>query len=333
MSFSKKLNTSKSTAISPTKTNVSYNNSGFTTPQNNHKVKAFTPFGSSAVKKSPSQSFFKAVSLTPNVCKPKESASFARGREIAVLHESKIFRKLLDAASKKEVQRRDPILQNNSEPAQIFRPCVRRLASSDRMSENKDELFRRTKKTGDFNERFNPRNPDPKPEGIKTYIHAPSESEVENYRFCFKSVRGVSEVRRDPIIDGDFRSGIIRHARKPRAEEESVQQRMNDKRYLLPADRGASVQGQVSNQTFNFGEAEPVTPVAGSQSSRSLSRPRPLTAQQLKMRGSIKGVLEYEEGPRFRQDVVTGKINSMSYCSTPKQDDVCVFGRKKTLEY
>jgi len=51
------MNLSKSTANSPTKSYVSNDNSSLQTPQ---KVKAFTPFASSPLKKSPSSSFFKA---------------------------------------------------------------------------------------------------------------------------------------------------------------------------------------------------------------------------------------------------------------------------------
>lgn len=54
------------------------------------------------------------------------------------------------------------------------------------------------------------------------------------------------------------------------------------------------------DMTFTLGENEYSLEC---QTERSATRQRPLTAQEKKMRGVIKGVLEYEDGPNYRPEV------------------------------
>lgn len=319
-----KLNTS-----SPTKSNISVNNSTrFETPT---KVKAFVPFAGTPLKKTPSNSFFKAVSLTP--VRPRETTTTSNGRDLAILHESKIFKKLLSAAkSKTDFERRDPILQNNNEPAHAFKSSIRRLASADRMSECRDENIKRARGTGEFNYIYNPPNQSPRVESIKTFVRAPPESEDENYKRLRKPVRHRSEFRRDPINEGEQPSTIGRRARKPQVEVDSIQKVFNDRKFLLPAERGNSKRGQVFQRTFTLGDLESPT-AAGSKSARETveSPRRPLTALEEKMRGTMKGILEYENGPVFRQEVVTEKINRVLQTELPTIEELKPFARKSTL--
>jgi len=55
-------------------------------------------------------------------------------------------------------------------------------------------------------------------------------------------VRPKSETRRNPITEGEV--NIFRRSRKA-VEEMTEQREFNDKKYLLPAQRGASSKGRL----------------------------------------------------------------------------------------
>lgn len=75
----------------------------------------------------------------------------------------------------------------------------------------------------------------------------------------------------------------------------------------MPADRGRSCRGKVfRDSTFTLGDE---VPTSGSLTDRASSRP--LTAQQMKMRGSIKEVLEYEECPNMGDHVRNWELNEL----------------------
>jgi len=76
----------------------------------------------------------------------------------------------------------------------------------------------------------------------RVFQHIPSESSDETWRRCSKTVRTKSETRRNPITEGE--TNIFRRSRKA-VEEMTEQREMNDKKYLLPAQRGASSNGRL----------------------------------------------------------------------------------------
>ncbi len=55
--------------------------------------------------------------------------------------------------------------------------------------------------------------------------------------------------------------------------------------------------------TLCLGEPDLITLGDRAQTERAVSPSRPLTAFQEKMRGYIKGCMEYQSGPAFRDDV------------------------------
>jgi len=260
-------------------------------------------------------------------------------RDVAILHESRIFKSLLEKAARinpPQSPNRNPILQEGQDYVQEFRPCFMRLGSAERVPESLDENFKRTKAMGEFNYNYNPPQ-DPRPQGIKAFSILPSPCLDENPRRISKAVRHKSEIRRNPILDGDQTSGLIKRSRKPGVQTDH-QEKLNQRKYFLPADRGRSSRGKVFRDgTFTLGETE-ISSTVGSTTDRmntTAKVARPLTATEEKVRGYIKGVLQYEAGPKFRDEIVTDKCNKVKFADILKPQDPVdrIFGRKKTLEY
>jgi len=265
-------------------------------------------------------------------------------RDLAILHESKIFKSLLESAEKKrseyDSQKRNPILQNNSEEIQQFKPSLHAVESVVKYSSCKDENVARSKKIGEFNERFNPRSQEPKPQGIKAFNVLPPESRDEYARRQLKAVRTKSaECYRNPITEGDQASTIIRRPKKF-VPENDHHQRINDRKYLLPADREEALSPASPHKGRLFRES--TIGCLGTDSSFIESRnervntspERPVTAFEQKMRGHIRGVLQYEDGPKFRDHNVTTKCNTVKFSEilNRKFDETDrIFARKSTL--
>lgn len=249
-------------------------------------------------------------------------------KDIAIVHESKIMQNLVQRASRgKEIPKRNPILQDGDEPCYKFKPSVRRLASADKMSESMNERIPRARNTGEFNYIYNPPCLDPKPQGVRTFVLHPSESSDENHRPMRKQMRPKSEYGRDPIVQGE--TNIKRRMRGAGVQAEE-QKTYNDKKFLLPSERGSSKRGQVfRNTTFTLGDNDYCLGQRA-QTERATSPPaRPLTAFQEKMRGYIKGCMEYASGPAFRDDGITEKCTSATFVSSPVADKT--FARVSTL--
>jgi len=238
----------------------------------------------------------------------------------------------LETPNKKQNVKRDPILQDNNEPTKEFKPSKRPM-SAERTAPPKEEV--RAKARGDFNHVYNPRSDEEKPQGIKAFVVMPPQSTDENPRRISKGVRHKSELRqRNPLVEGDAASMEIRRSKRP-VTPTSDHQKMNEKKFLLPAERGASPQGKLfRDSTFNVGEMEFAS--MGSQTERYTSTPsRPITPMETKMRGHIKGVLEYEGGPNYRDHVISDKCQTIKFVDILKAHEPSnkVFARKKTLEY
>jgi len=257
-------------------------------------------------------------------------------RDLAILHESKIFKSLLESAAKKkeEIKKRDPILQDNNEDLQQFKPSFKRVESVEYNSKCADENMKRAKKVGDFNERYNARPEEPKPEGIRAFTILPSQSRDENQRRQLKEVRSKSVGRvRCPITEGDIESTIFKPTKKT-PEQFDHHQKINDIKFMLPAERGRSANGKVFRDTTvtivgtDYSSIKPL-------SARQHSQPaRPTTVQEQKMRGFIKGILEYEDGPNYRDQGVSDKCTTIKFVDILKghvQAEERVFARKRTL--
>jgi len=228
---------------------------------------------------------------------------------------------------------RDPILQNGGdEPVYEFRSSIKRLKSADRMSTCADENWAKSKKVGEFNHVYNPRGLDPKPQGIKAFSQVPSESRDEYTRSVRKQVRGKSEVRRNPLTEGDVTSQVARRVLKPVEDTSDHHKKLNDKKFLLPSERGTSSRGQVFRETqFTIGTDYTDR---GSKTDRLIPSPRPMTDMEERMRGFIKGVIEYDNAPIYRDQDVTNKCTTVKFSELLKQQEGNrIFARKKTLGY
>jgi hypothetical protein len=325
------MNISRSTANSPTKSDIgsrkSYN---FGSPQ---AKKVSSPLSGYTAKKSfTATSFFKGAKTSISSIRPSIAANGGpHSKDIAIHHESRIFKNLVAKADAKKVSR-DPILQNGDEPVYEFRSSIKRLKSADRMSSCADETWQRTKKNGEFNHVYNPRSLEPKPEGIKAFSQVPSESKDEYKKNVRKQVRGKSEVRRNPLTEGDETSQVVRRVLKPVEDTSDHHKKLNDKKFLLPSERGQSSRGQVFRETQIAVVGTDYE--RGSKTDRLIPSPRPMTDMEEKMRGFIKGVLEYDNAPVFRDHEVTNKCTTVKFADLLKSQDAArIFGRKKTLGY
>jgi hypothetical protein len=325
------MNISRSTANSPSKSDVgsrkSYN---FGSPQ---AKKISSPLSGYTAKKSFTATSFFKVAKTISSIRPSIAANGGpHSNEIAIHHESRIFKNLVAKADAKRVTR-DPILQNGEEPVYEFRSSIKRLKSADRMSTCADENWSHSKKVGEYNHVFNPRSLEPKPQGIKAFSQLPSESKDEYTKSVRKQVRGKSEVRRNPLTEGDETSQVARRVLKPVEEVSSHQKKYNDKKSLLPSERGLSSRGQVfRDQQISVVGSDMAE--RGSKTDRLIPSPRPQTEMGEKMRGFIKGVLEYDNAPEYRDVGVTHKCTTVKFADLLKsQDATRIFARKKTLDY
>jgi len=270
-------------------------------------------------------SVYKPTNLTPF----KRNHYAAMSKDIAIVHESKIMRNLVERATRgKEIPKRNPILQDGDEPCYKFKSSIRRLASADKMSESMNERIPRARNTGEFNYIYNPPCQDPKAQGVRTFVHHPSESADENQRPLRKQVRPKSEYGRDPIVSGE--TNIKRRMRGAGVQADE-QKTYNDKKFLLPSERGNSKRGNVFRQmTLTLGDNDFSNVAQRAQTERAVSPgARPMTAIQEKMRGYIKGCLEYSSGPAFRDDGITEKCTSATFVSSPVADKT--FARVRTL--
>jgi len=201
----------------------------------------------------------------------------------------------------------------------------------------------RSKKIGEFNERFNPRSLEPKPQGIKAFKVLPSECMDEKVRRISKPVRSQSEGRlRNPIIDGE--EFVYRRKRRNGCGTEESQ-KINDKKYLLPFERGCSFhKRELQQTTFTFDDSPLSKSVDLGRSGIKWDRQRsatptnrtskPLSSMQLKMRGIAKGILEYEGGPNYRDQGVTDKVGKVRFTDILKANGYTgEFSRTKTFDY
>lgn len=252
------------------------------------------------------------------------------GQSISIYHEAKMVQNIIaNQATKVQQPKRDPILQNNGEAPGYQRPQRRpQSAERARPSESRDELIRRSKFVGEYNHVYNPRPEDPKPEGIRVFQYLPSESADETWRRCSKTVRGKSETRRNPITEGEV--NIFKRQKKA-GEEMTEQKEYNDKKYLLPAQRGASANGRLfrTKSCLTFNEYDDFSSV---KTDRSSTPSRAMTPMQMKMRGFAKGVLEYEDGPNYRDQGVTHKVGTIKFSDLAHAGERDrIFARKATL--
>jgi hypothetical protein len=330
-----KMNVSRSTAVSPTKSDKGSRRSfGYGSPQ---AKKVSSPLSGYTAKKTfTATSFFKVNKTASTSIRPSIAANGGpHSNDIAILHESRIFKNLVakaDAKAENKQIKRNPILQDGDEPCHEFKSSIRRLVSADRMSTCADETFSRSKKTGEYNHVFNPRSLEPKPEGIKAFSQLPSESRDEYSKAVRKQVRGKSEVRRNPITEGDETSQVARRVLKPVEETSEHQKKYNDKKCFLPSERGTSSRGQVFRESNITIVGSDLT--RGSKTDRLIPSPRPMTEVEEKMRGFIRGVLEYDNAPEYRDVDVTTKCTTVKFSDLLKtQDATRIFARKKTLNY
>jgi len=327
------MNTSKSTANSPSKSDKgSRKSTNFGTPQ---AKKVSSPLSGYTAKKTfTATSFFRGAKTPSTTIRSQLVATTSpSSKDIAILHESRIFKTLVAKANNAKLVKRDPILQDGDEPVHEFRSSIRRLKSADRLSTCADETLTRSKKVGEFNHVYNPSSQDPKPQGIKAFAQVPSESRDEYKKTIRKQIRGKSEVRRNPITEGDETSQVVRRVLKPVTDTSDHHQKLNDKKFFLPSERGFSSRGQVFRETQiavvgnDYFER-------GSKTDRLVQSPRPLTEMQEKMRGYIKGVIEHENAPEFRDHDVTNKCTTIKFSDLLKAQDASrIFARKKTLDY
>jgi len=316
-------------AVSPTKSSKWNNSPKFEKAKGSKTKMNPSLFVSTASpKKNPSASFFKNYSLTPTANRPTFS------KDIAILHESRIYKSLITAVQKKQEQnkKRDPILQNNNEKNIEFKSSIRRLASADRMSSNMDEHFRRSKKTGEFNHIYNPQVQPEEALGIKTFRVLPSTSSDEQYTRLRKARCTSSESFRNPITEGDEKSAVYKRWRGA-VEVQDEHQKLNDKKYLLAADRGCSPRGRVFRDMsltlgdYDYGTESKYETYVGAQTAR------PMSSHEEKMRGFIKGAINYESGPAFKLDTIAEKITQNTNQHTAQHSEhIQYFGRKITLK-
>jgi hypothetical protein len=113
------------------------------------------------------------------------------------------------------------------------------------------------------------------------------------------------------------------------------QREMNDKKYLLPAQRGASSNGRLfrTKSCLTFDEFEDFSPIRTDRS-RASTPNRAMTPMQQKMRGFAKSVLEYEDGPSYRDQGITGKIGTIKFADlVNSMEGDRIFARKSTLGF
>jgi len=289
--------------------------------------------GYTAKKSFTATSFFKVAKTASSSIRPSIAANGGpHSKDLAIHHESRIFKNLVAKADAKRVNR-DPILQNGEEPVYEFRSSIKRLKSADRMSTCADENWAKSKKVGEYNHVFNPKSLEPKPQGIKAFTQLPSESRDEYTKGVRKQVRGKSEVRRNPLTEGDETSQVARRVLKPVEDCSDHQKKYNDKKFLLPSERGTSSRGQVFRET-QISVVGSDMAERGSKTDRLIPSPRPVTEMEEKMRGFIKGVLEYDNAPEYRDVGVTNKCTTVKFADLLKSQGAGrIFGRKKTLDY
>jgi len=329
---------SKSAASSPAKANKGSKHTMITYTSKGAK-EASSPSALSPAMKSTAASFFKMTLANSPISPSKRPQSgFVKApntKDLAILHESRIFKTLVETAQKKnDLLKRNPILQDNNEANVEFRPCVRRLASADRITPCATEVISRARSPGAYNYIYNPPSQDPKPQSIRPFNVLPSESSDEGNRRMRKEVKNSkSEARRNPITEGE-EGDVARRVRKPVEQSDALKQ-MNDKKYLLAAERGCSNKGKVFRDS-NITVVGIDYSAIGSISERVQTEPcRPVSAMETKMRGSIKGVLQYDDSPAFRDQGVSDKCTTVRFADVvgAHSQDNQLFARKKCLDY
>lgn len=323
------INLPKSGSSSPTKHSKSVNQS----------MNFGTPSKSKSTVASPGPKVIN-ITLVRSSTFGRESQKAQQIKDVAVFHESKVLRnmRLKEIYNTQPQPKRDPILQNNGEEVEYVKP--RRLISQERPGQpiSRDEVIVRQKKIGEFNEAFNPRSLEPKPQGIRAFKILPSECMDENVKRISKPVRSMSEGRfRNPITEGE--EILYRRKRRSGIGNEELK-KLNDKKYLLPFERGCSNHRRsLHESTITFDDSSFDLGRGNNWERQRSATPtnrtsKPLSTMQIKMRGIAKGILEYEDGPKFRKEKITEKVGTIKFTDILKANGYTgEYSRTKTLEF
>lgn len=294
------------------------------------QAKLSTPSSASKTNKAMPSSPIYVITTLPDETFQKRRTQV---KDKAIVHEVKLNRRLiLDSPTKKVEPKRDPILQNNGEKV-IEPPRVTVALERSNKKPSRDDTFVRSKKVGDFNYNINPPNQEPKVEGIRAFtINSPECRDerisrmAENKRSRAKS----TEHGRNPITEGDENNRKFALKAVQTADQSGDSKWLNERRHLLKSERGYSSSNLHLATTVTLGddcEYQSLT-----ERNRSRTPQRPVSAMVQKMRGTAKGILEYDSGPSFREEKMSEKCTTIKFSDLRKSlETERVFARLQSI--
>jgi len=225
--------------------------------------------------------------------------------------------------------RRNPILQDNDEPSDAFKPSVKRIEGAGDATLFTAEDKPRNVKPGEYHPVHNAKVKKEKVSSIMKIHFSPSKSHHELKKRELKAVKSARETF-NPIVDGDPKSVKPVKIRNFDQEISDHSAKHNEKKFMLPADR------KFSNRLLNSGPSptkarlnlHPEDVELAQQSAPSTikvdynTKVHPMVK---KHRGEIGGVLSYDTALPYRHDGVTDKPHRVP----PKIVAVCLANTEK----
>jgi len=232
-------------------------------------------------------------------------------KDFAVTHEAHVHKYLpTPNTDRARSPKRDPILQNNDEGVQEFKPCLRPVTAQTTMF-TEEEVYPR-KARGDFNERYHARSQSPKIEGVRTNIAPPRDYSTDVKRQLKTIVPNHLKNVFNPIVEGDPKSIKAQKARVVHVEPSEEYQKMMDKKSLLPTERIASPRvgspkGRVCwESSIPLGEQR-----IEAYTEKSQSPVKRHKNPQLATSDGLKDLIQYSFSPKFRDQGVSGKCSNV----------------------
>jgi len=267
-------------------------------------LSASTKDGSNTInnkKKNLSRNF----SMTVSFFNPRFDNAFPK--DYSIRHED-LKQKNVENASPERYKspKRDPILQNNTEPTQEFRSTLKLLPQSGKMTIFTEEPTFVTKSRGEFNHVDQARSLSPKIEGKRTFASPERNNSPENQRRLRKACKSPQRNLLNPIIEGDPNGVKIVKQRKLHQEPSEATKLLNERKSALPSELGYSVKGKVFRDTkLTIG----VVPIEDDDSKKLIIKR--FSSPQHKRGDGMRGLLEYSYSSAFRDEGVSPKCNSI----------------------
>jgi len=250
-------------------------------------------------------------SMTVSFYNPRFDGSYPK--DCHIRHEDNKQKYIMASPERAKSPKRDPILQNNEEPARDFKPSLKQTELTGKMTIFTAEPTVTIRNQGEFNHVHNARSISPKLNGKKTFVNVSNrtcvnDELVDESRRVRKGVSTAPKNPYNPILEGEG-PRIKRRNEKThiRLENSEHARKINDRKALLPSELGASPKGKVfwdTKITLDH-SVEAGSPVVKPMQQRFSS---PQHARE-----GVKGILEYQHALPYRGHAVTPKCTSFTF--------------------